>query len=130
MLRSRNLLGLLLSLAAAACTAPTDSEIGGVYYAMLQSQGGEGGAVIELVGPGIESVRPQPGSVLAMRTAGDTVRLLILADPRRTAALPAISFELTMAAGRAVPQAEVLQVIGTNSALRPYAASYSVHFSR
>jgi hypothetical protein len=121
---------LLLAVPLASCVEPTQVRLGGAYRATLQSQGGEGGAIIQLVGPGIEEVAGPPGTVVATYTAADTVRVLILAEPRRTAALPGISFHLTMAGGMGVPRASVLEVVDGNSQLRPFAESYHVHFSR
>jgi hypothetical protein len=125
-------LPLLTALFLASCTETTQPSLGGVYRATLQSQsmGGEGGAIIQLVGPGIQAVTAPPGLVLATHTAGDTTRVLVLAEPSRTAALPGISFHLTMADGTGVPRASVLQVVDASSRLRPFAESYDVHFSR
>lgn len=122
----------LLALALASCAETTEPRLGGVYRATLQSQsmGGEGGAIIQLVGPGIQAVSAPPGLVLASHTAGDTTRVLVLAEPSRTTALPGISFHVTMADGVGVPHASVLQVVDNASQMRPFADSYGVHFSR
>lgn len=116
-------------LLAASCLEPTELPIGGVYRATLQAQGGESGAVIELVGPGIQEVSA-PSSVLATHVAGDTVRILILADPRNIAAPPPLSFNVTMADGVGVPRASVKQVVDFNNLVRNFPDTYVVNFSR
>lgn len=125
----RFLLPCLLAPAAASCVDPTEVPIGGVYRATLLSQGGEGGAVIELVGPGIQGIAA-PGSVAAVHSAGDTTRVLVLADPRNIASPAPIAFDVTMAAGAGVPRATVLQVVAANNRKREFPGSYTVHFSR
>ncbi len=122
---------LLCSLLAlsASCVELTEVPVGGVYRVTLESQGGEGGAVFQLVGPGIQEIVPTPGAVAAVHTAGDTLRIMLLADPRISATAP-LAFDLTMADGSPVPHASVLQVISPINRRRDFAASYRVTFSR
>lgn len=124
-------LSLLLPflLLTTSCLDPTELPVGGVYRATLQAQGGESGALIELVGPGIQEVSA-PSSVLATHVAGDTVRVLILADPRRIAAPPPLSFNVTMAEGAGIPRASVKQVVDHTNLPRDFAETYVVNFSR
>jgi hypothetical protein len=120
----------LLALAASAsCVELTEVPVGGVYRVTLESQGGEGGAVFQLVGPGIQQIAPTPGAVAAVHAAGDTLRVMLLADPRIAATAP-LAFDLTMADGAGVPDASVLQVIAPNNRRRDFASSYRVTFSR
>ena len=127
--RIRPFLLLPLLVLATSCLQPTELPVGGVYRATLQAQGGEAGALIELVGPGIQDVSA-PSSVLATHVAGDTVRVLILADPRRIAAPPPLSFNVTMADGVGIPSASVKQVVDFTNLPRDFPESYVVNFSR
>ncbi len=126
---TRAFLPSLLLLLTASCLEPTEIPIGGVYRATLQAQGGESGAIVELVGPGIQDVSA-PSSVLATHTAGDTVRILILADPRNIAAPPPLSFYVTMQGGVGVPSYSVKQVIDFTNGVRNFPGSYVINFSR
>jgi hypothetical protein len=68
--------------------------------------------------------------VLATHVAGDTVRILILADPRNIAAPPPLSFNVTMADGTGVPRASVKQVVDFQNLVRNFPETYVVNFSR
>lgn len=115
---------------AASCIEPTELPVGGAYRVTLQAQGGEGGAVIQLVGPGVQEIATTPGAVAAVHTSADTTRVLLLADPRTTASPSPLSFDLTMAEGAGVPRASVLQVISGSNRRRDFPDSYTVIFSR
>lgn len=114
---------------AASCVEPTEVPVGGVYRVTLQAQGQEGGALFQLVGPGMQEIAA-PGLVAAAHTSGDTMRVLILADPRSVASPAPISFQLTMAEGAGVPRASVLQVISATNRRRDFASAYTVTFAR
>lgn len=122
---------LLCSLLAlsASCVELTEVPVGGVYRVTLEAQGGEGGAVFQLVGPGIQQIAPTPGAVAAVHTAGDTMRIMLLSDPRVSSTAP-LAFDLTMADGTGVPDASVLQVISGANRRRDFPGSYRVTFSR
>lgn len=126
---SRLSVPILLTLLTTSCLEPTEVPIGGAYRASLQAQGGESGAVIELVGPGILEVT-SPSSVVATHVAGDTMRIMILADPRRIATPPPLSFNLTMEDGVPVPTARVLQVTDFNNHIRDFPETYTLNFTR
>ena len=116
---------------AASCVEPTEVPVGGDYRVTLETRGGgEAGALIQLVGPGMQEIATTPGAVAAVHTSADTMRIMLLADPRFTASPSPLSFDLTMAAGAAVPRASVLQVISGNNRRRDFASSYTVTFSR
>ncbi|HEX6910775.1 MAG TPA: hypothetical protein VF142_10270 [Longimicrobium sp.] len=129
MLAVRPVLLCSLLVLAASCVELTGVPVGGVYRVTLESQGGEGGAVFQLVGPGIQQIAPTTGAVAAVHTAGDTLRVMLLADPRVASTAP-LSFDLTMADGMGVPDASVLQVISPANRRRDFPASYRVTFSR
>ena len=122
---------LLCSLLAltASCVELTEVPVGGVYRVTLESQGGEGGAVLQLVGPGIQQIDPTPDAVAAVHTAADTMRIMLLANPRVASTAP-LAFDLTMADGAGVPEASVLQVISPANRRRDFPTSYRVTFSR
>lgn len=105
--------------------------MGGVYRVTLEARGGgEGGALIQLVGPGMQEIATTPGAVAAVHTSADTMRIMLLADPRYSASPSPLSFDLTMAEGAGVPRASVLQVISVSNRRRDFASTYTVIFSR
>lgn len=120
-----------LLVSAASCVEPTQVPVGGDYRVTLETRGGgEAGAVIRLVGPGMQEIATTPGAVAAVHTSADTMLIMLLADPRYTAAPSPLSFDLRMAEGAAVPRASVLQVISGSNRRRDFASSYTVIFSR
>lgn len=124
------LLCLFAATAAGSCVEVTEVPLGGTYRAQLDSPfNTEGGALLELIGPGIQGVSA-PGAVLVTRTIGDTVRILILNNPRILATAPPLAFELHMDEGAVVPESRVLQVVGPNNRIRDFIAGYDVRFSR
>ena len=124
------LLSLLCAATAGSCVEITELPLGGTYRAQVDSPfSSEGGALLELIGPGIQGVSA-PGAVLVTRTIGDTVRILILNNPLDIATAPPLAFELHMEEGVPVPQGRVLQVIAPNNRIRDFIAGYDVRFSR
>lgn len=124
---------LLCTLAAAtagSCVEITELPLGGTYRAQVDSPFNiEGGALLELIGPGIEGVSA-PGAVLVTRVIGDTTRILIMNNPLDLATAPPLAFELQMAEGVSVPEGRVLQVIARNNQVRDFIAGYEIRFSR
>jgi hypothetical protein len=124
------LLCLFCAATAGSCVEITELPLGGTYRAQVDSPfSSEGGALLELIGPGIQGVSA-PGAVLVTRTIGDTLRIMILNNPLDISAAPPLAFELHMDDGMPVPQGRVLQVVAPNNRIRDFIAGYDVRFSR
>lgn len=124
------LLCLFAAATAGSCVEITELPLGGTYRAQVDSPfNAEGGALLELIGPGIQGVSA-PGAVLVTRQIGDTMRILILNNPLDLSTAPPLAFELHMEEGVTVPASRVLQVVAPNNRIRDFIAGYDVRYSR
>lgn len=116
----------LLALLLAACgDGGTDPQKGGDFTATLVSPArSEGAAVIELSGPGVESVTADGGQLFSER-AGDALRVVVVLDPPGE-----VRFRMRLAPGNPLPTATVVEVADGESRLRPSLAGYRVRFAR
>jgi uncharacterized protein (AIM24 family) len=129
-MRRSPLLTALPAVLLCSCAGIAEPVVGGSYRVVLDSPyGGEGGALLELVGPGIIGVSA-PGAVLATHLAGDTLRILYFNDPAYVATPPPVAFQLEMQAGASAPQGRVLQVTDAAGRLRDFVGSYDIRFTR
>ena len=120
------LAALAAALALGACDGGgTDSAPGGEYRAVLQSpHDAEGGAALELTGPGIQSVAVDAGSLFSQPTGGGT-RVVVFSEPAGR-----IQFRVTMAPGQGPPEARVLEVVDGSDQPRASLDGYRVTFGR
>lgn len=118
---------LILAAGAVACgDAGTPPDAGGNYVATLAAPAGnlDGAAVLELTGAGIEDVTAA-GVQLFMERSGDRMRVVIVRDDPGV-----IRFDIRVARGSRLPQAQVIEVADGSDALRASVSGYTVRFTR
>ena len=110
---------LLLALVA-GCDGGPPSGAGTVTVELTSPEGGEGAALVRLVGPGLRTVTSLEGEAHAA-ARGDTLDVFVL----RADAGP-LRFGLQLQDTTARPRGEVIQVAGPDNRLRPSLAGYGV----
>ncbi|HWK88827.1 MAG TPA: hypothetical protein VNP72_02495 [Longimicrobium sp.] len=112
----------------AACAETTGADLGGEYRGVVESPFfNEGGAVVELVGPGVVEVTAAM-ELFWTETRADTTRLVMINDPQRGGG--PLTFRVVTEDGFGPPAATVLEVVDGLDRLRDFLSTYRVQFTR
>ena len=121
----RRFLLVAAALLLAACESGPSPGPGPLTVTVLSPFGAEGAAVLTLRGPGIRGVAADGGWVFAEPSGGDSVSVVVVADPAG-----ALTFRVEMADTLQRPTAAVVQVAGPDDALREELDRYTVEVVR